>query len=41
MPPVELEDGASVVRFVLKHPGAVGYVAGDTPLEGARELSVR
>lgn len=38
VPPPELEDDSAVVRYVLKHPGAVGYVRGDTPLKGVKVL---
>jgi ABC-type phosphate transport system substrate-binding protein len=41
VPPPELDDDAAVVRYVLKHPGAVGYVRGDSPLEGAKILQLR
>jgi ABC-type phosphate transport system substrate-binding protein len=41
VPPVELEDAESVVRYVQKYPGAVGYVAGDTELAGVKAVTVR
>jgi hypothetical protein len=41
LPPPELERDEDVVSFVLKDPGAVGYVSADTALRGARVLTVR
>ena len=35
LPPPELPDEHAVVSYVLSHPGAIGYVTGDTPLNGA------
>ena len=40
VPPPELDDDLAVVRYVLKYPGAVGYVAAGTPHEGAKVLTV-
>jgi len=41
VPPPELETGEAVVDFVLRNPGAVGYVSPETPLKGARVIPVR
>jgi hypothetical protein len=41
VPPVELPDSAAVVQYVLRHPGAVGYIEDNAPLEGARILLVK
>ncbi len=41
VPPPELETDEDVVRYVLRHPGAVGYVAPTTQLGGARVVAVR
>jgi hypothetical protein len=41
VPPPELENDEAVVRYVLRHPGALGYVSGAAPLEGAKMLTVR
>jgi hypothetical protein len=40
VPPPELDDDAAVVRYVLKYPGAIGYVTGGTPLEGAKVVTI-
>jgi ABC-type phosphate transport system substrate-binding protein len=36
VPPPELETDAQVIRYVLKYPGAVGYVAAGTDPAGAK-----
>ncbi len=41
VPPPELESDESVVGFVAKFPGAVGYVSGAAKLSGVRELSLK
>jgi ABC-type phosphate transport system substrate-binding protein len=41
VPPVELDDSAAVVQYVLRNAGAVGYIDPDTALEGTRILSIR
>lgn len=41
LPPPELEGDAEVVRYVLKHPGAIGYVSSTANVEGAKALVVR
>jgi hypothetical protein len=40
VPPPELDDELAVVRYVLKYPGAIGYVPGGTPLEGAKVVAI-
>lgn len=41
VPPPELETEDEVVRFVLRNPGAVGYVSNDTNIGNARVLPVK
>jgi len=41
VPPVELDSEEAVVRFVVSHPGAIGYVSDRAELEGAKVLSLR
>lgn len=41
IPPPELDSDEDVVRYVLRTPGAVGYVSGTADLRGARALAVR
>jgi len=38
--PLELASSSEVVRYVASHPGAVGYVAAGTPLDGVKALSL-
>jgi ABC-type phosphate transport system substrate-binding protein len=40
VPPPELGSDEDVVRFVLKDPGAVGYVAGTANTNGAKIVSI-
>lgn len=40
LPPPELGSDEEVVTFVTKHPGAIGYVAGDAPIAGVKVLGV-
>jgi ABC-type phosphate transport system substrate-binding protein len=40
VPPAELADSDSVLRYVGKHPGAIGYIAGDVNLTGVKTLPV-
>lgn len=40
VPPPELDTDADVVAYVLKYPGAVGYVSGTADRGGARVLTV-
>jgi len=41
VPPPELDSEEQVVRYVLDHSGAVGYVSGTAHIEGAKVLNVR
>jgi ABC-type phosphate transport system substrate-binding protein len=41
VPPPELESEEAVIRYVLRTPGAVGYVSAGADLHGARALPVR
>jgi hypothetical protein len=41
VPPLELESDDSVVVFVAKYPGAIGYVSGAAKLSGVHELSIK
>jgi ABC-type phosphate transport system substrate-binding protein len=41
VPPPELDNEELVVRFVLHHPGAIGYVSGSVNIENARVISLR
>jgi hypothetical protein len=41
LPPPEMDNDADVIKYVLKHPGAVAYVSGTTPLAGVKVVSVR
>ncbi len=41
VPPPELESDAAVVKYVLEHPGAIGYVAPDADIGRARRLTLR
>jgi ABC-type phosphate transport system substrate-binding protein len=41
LPPPELDSEDLIVRFVLKNPGAIGYVSGGANLEGAKVIAVR
>jgi len=40
-PPPELDSDQEVIRFVLKHSGAIGYVSGGADVSGAKVISVR
>jgi ABC-type phosphate transport system substrate-binding protein len=40
LPPPELSADAEVVTFVASHPGALGYVAYGTRIDGVRALEV-
>jgi ABC-type phosphate transport system substrate-binding protein len=40
VPPPELRSDDDVVKFVLKYPGAVGYVSATADLAGARIVGV-
>ena len=41
VPPPELDGDDEVVRYVLKYPGAVGYVSTAADVRGVRVLGVR
>jgi ABC-type phosphate transport system substrate-binding protein len=41
LPPPELETDAAVIRFVLREPGAVGYVSNAAALDGVKVLIVK
>jgi ABC-type phosphate transport system substrate-binding protein len=41
VPPPELDSDWQVVRYVLKHPGAIGYISPGASLEGAKVLMVK
>jgi ABC-type phosphate transport system substrate-binding protein len=41
LPPPELADEDEVVRFVLRVPGAIGYVSAGTALNGAKVLNIK
>jgi hypothetical protein len=41
VPPPELKSDDDVVRYVLREPGAIGYVSGNADLHGARVLLVQ
>jgi ABC-type phosphate transport system substrate-binding protein len=41
VPPPELDTDEQVVKYVLRYPGAVGYVSGAANLENAKVLTVR
>lgn len=40
VPPPEFVDESSVVAYVLKYEGAIGYVSATTDVEGAKEVTV-
>jgi hypothetical protein len=41
VPPPELDNDEAVVRYVIRHPGAVGYVSGSADVRNAKILGVR
>jgi ABC-type phosphate transport system substrate-binding protein len=41
VPPPELDNDEQVVRYVLRNPGAIGYVSGAANVEGVKVLLVR
>jgi ABC-type phosphate transport system substrate-binding protein len=41
IPPAELDSDEAVVQFVLKHPGAVGYVSANAGTGDAKAIVVR
>ena len=40
VPPPELETDEEVVRYVLKHPGGIGYVSGTANIGSAKVVAV-
>lgn len=40
LPPPEVGSSEEVVKFVAKHPGAIGYVPGDAPTLGVKVIGV-
>jgi hypothetical protein len=40
LPPPELDTDEAVVKYVLTHEGAVGYVSSDAPVSGLKVLTV-
>ena len=40
LPPPELESDDAIVRYVVGHRGAVGYVSGDVKLAGVKALAI-
>lgn len=40
VPPPELDTDEEVVRYVLKHDGAVGYVSAGADIDGLKVISV-
>src|SRR5688500_9394835 len=41
IPPAELESDAAVVAYVLKYPGAIGYVSGEANVDGVKVITVK
>jgi ABC-type phosphate transport system substrate-binding protein len=41
VPPPELDDDDAVVRYVLKHAGALGYVSAGANIDRAKPLNVK
>jgi len=41
VPPPEMPNDQEVIDYVLRHPGAVGYVSPSAELRGARPVTVR
>ncbi|HEY4117460.1 MAG TPA: hypothetical protein VGM56_06370 [Byssovorax sp.] len=41
VPPPEFDHDDEVIAYVLKHPGAVAYVAADSNLRGAKPVAVQ
>jgi len=41
LPPAELDNDQQVIKYVLSHPGAIGYIAGGTPSNGVKTVAVR
>lgn len=41
IPPPELDTDAAVIAYVLKYPGAIGYVSGDCNVDGVKVIIVK
>lgn len=41
VPPPEVDSDEQVIKFVLRSPGAVGYVSGDAHLEHVKPINVK
>ncbi len=41
LPPPELDSDEDVIKYVLKHPGALGYVSSGANLNGAKVVTVQ
>jgi ABC-type phosphate transport system substrate-binding protein len=41
IPPPELESDAAVLAYVLRYPGAIGYVSGDVDIADAKVIAVK
>ncbi len=41
VPPPEVESDEDAIRYVLKYPGAVGYISGGASPNGSKVLDVR
>lgn len=41
IPPPELDSDAAVIAYVLKYPGAIGYVSGDANVADAKVIAVK
>ena len=41
LPPPEMDGDEAVLRYVTKHPGAVGYVSGTADVRSAKVLNIR
>jgi ABC-type phosphate transport system substrate-binding protein len=41
VPPPELDSDQQVIDYVMKYPGAIGYVSGAADLKAARQVQIR
>lgn len=41
VPPPELNGDEAVIRYVRKHPGAIGYVSSKAELDGVKAVAIR
>jgi ABC-type phosphate transport system substrate-binding protein len=41
IPPPELDSDAAVLAYVLRYPGAIGYVSGDADIADAKVITVK